>query len=157
MRKRIKATSSAPTAGTTGDFLPIQDIALVEVTSEDPDHPIESVFSGSGTSGWRAAEPGEQAIRIIFDEPQRVQRLILKFVETQRERTQEFVLTCSATEAGPARNVVRQQWTFSPAGSTSETESYEVDLENVGVLELMIRPDLSDTSAVASLAEWRVC
>jgi hypothetical protein len=42
--------------------------------------------------GWRAAEFGAQIIRLIFDEPQRLERISLVFEETETERTQEFVL-----------------------------------------------------------------
>lgn len=52
--------------------------------------------------------------------------------------------------------MVRQQWSFSPAGSTAESETYHVDLRDVRMLELMIKPDLSDPEAVASLREWRI-
>ena len=37
---------------------------------------------------------------------------------------------------------MRQQWNFSPTGSTTEIEHYVVDLDAVSVLELAIRPDL---------------
>ena len=36
--------------------------------------------------------------------------------------------------------VVRQQWNFSPAGSTTEAEHYFIDLDSVSVLELALRP-----------------
>ena len=52
--------------------------------------------------------------------------------------------------------IVRQQWNFSPAGSTTEIEQYAVDLDAVSVLELSIQPDLSRREAVATLASWRV-
>jgi hypothetical protein len=52
--------------------------------------------------------------------------------------------------------IVRQQWNFSPAGSTTEMEDYVVDLEAVSVLELAIQPDLSRRQAVATLASWRL-
>ena len=59
----------------------------------------------------------------------------------------------------PARSpvkLVRQQWNVSPAGSTSEVEDYEVDLDGVSVLELVIKPDLKRGEAPATLASWRV-
>jgi len=51
---------------------------------------------------------------------------------------------------------VRQQWNFSPTGSTTEIEHYVVDLDAVSVLELAIRPDLHRPEAVATLAWWRL-
>jgi hypothetical protein len=49
---------------------------------------------------------------------------------------------------------MRQQWNYSPAGSRTEIEEYEVDLDAVSVLELAIRPDLHRREAVATLASW---
>lgn len=136
--------------------LPLETIAQVEVTSEDPERPIEAALYGLETSGWRAGTPGEQRVAILFDEPELIRKLTLNFVETDRARTQEFVLTWSSQIEGPAHIIVRQQWTFSPSGSTAELETYIVDLNNVRMLELMIKPDLSDPSAIASLRQWRV-
>ena len=82
--------------------------------------------------------------------------MTLKFVEADRSRTQEFVLTWSSQVGGAENMIVRQQWNFSPSGSTTETEVYDVNLNDVRVLELVIKPDLSDRTAVASLQEWRV-
>ena len=53
------------------------------------------------------------------------------------------------------QEVIRQQWNFSPRGSTSEVERYDVNLERVSVLELSIRPNLNQTGR-ASLLSWRV-
>jgi len=62
----------------------------------------------------------------------------------------------SSAGGGPAKEIVRQEWNFSPAGSTSEVEDYDVDLDAVSVLELAIKPDLSRGAAPATLATWRV-
>jgi hypothetical protein len=51
---------------------------------------------------------------------------------------------------------MRQQWNFSPAGSTTEIEDYAIELNAVSVLELTIRPDLGGREAVATLAAWRL-
>lgn len=56
----------------------------------------------------------------------------------------------------PAREAVRQQWTFSPGGATEEVEDYRLDLWGVAVLELTVTPDVSGGDARASLAEMRV-
>jgi hypothetical protein len=133
----------------------LQEIATVEVTSEDPHFPIESAFK-SGGPGWRAAEPGEQRVRIIFDQPISVRRIQLHFAEAAIERTQEFTLTWSDVSGGAAKEIVRQQWTFSPTGSTREVEDYHVTLEDVSALELAIKPDLSNEKAPAGLALWLI-
>ena len=60
-------------------------------------------------------------------------------------------------DSGPVREIVRQQWTFSPGGATQESENYVVDLKGLRGLQLAIRPDLnSDSDAVASLRAWRL-
>ena len=158
MRKRIvERPESTHVESMTSTHLVIEAIAQVEVTSEDPERPIDAALYGLETlSGWRAAAPGEQRVAILFDEPELVRKMTLKFVETDRPRTHEFVLTWSSQIDGPAHIIVRQQWTFSPTGSTTESETYCMDLSNVRMLELMIKPDLSDPSAIASLREWRI-
>jgi hypothetical protein len=75
--------------------LDLEDLAEVEITSEDPAHPIESALLPGGTSGWRAAGPGEQTIQLLFAQPQAVHRISLEFSEPDVERTQEFVLRWS--------------------------------------------------------------
>ncbi|PQP33751.1 carbohydrate-binding protein, partial [Desulfobacteraceae bacterium SEEP-SAG9] len=107
-------------------------------------------------SGWRAAGPGKQTIRLLFDYPQRLQRIWLNFVETRTERTQEYVLRWSPDGGQSFREIVRQQWNFSPQGATSETEDLHVELPAVTVLELSIIPDISGGNAFASLAQLRL-
>ena len=45
----------------------------MEVTSEDAAHPIESALLPGSASGWRAAAPGTQTIRLLFIRPQRLE------------------------------------------------------------------------------------
>ena len=128
----------------------------VEVTSEDPSFPVESaVVSGKGP-GWRAAQRGKQTLRIMFDKPTRLRRIRLEFSEAENARTQEFTLQWSAEPGGPFTEIVRQQWSFSPQGSTGETEDYQVNLDSVSVLELALKPDLTPANAFATLASWRM-
>jgi hypothetical protein len=107
-------------------------------------------------TGWRASQPGEQLIRLLFDEPQRLRRATLLFVEIECERTQEFVLRWSADGGRSYREVVRQQYTFTPPGTTRQDEDYGVDLEEVTALELKIVPDIGGGGARASLAQLRL-
>jgi hypothetical protein len=111
--------------------------------------------SGKGP-GWRAADKGKQIIRIIFDKPRPLRRIKLEFSETEVERTHEFTLRWSPESRGPFRDIVRQQWSFSPNGSTREVEDYQVDLDSVSVLELALKPDLTPGNAFATLAKWCV-
>ena len=158
MRKRIIGSSrtEADAAARSGNWLDLEHTATVEVSSEDPHYPVEAVFQSERGVGWRAAQDGEQQLRLIFDEPTAVRHIQLHFVESEIERTQEFTICWSAAKGGPTREVVRQQWTFSPAGSTHEVEHYELNLESVAVLELSIRPDLNEGLGRATLLRWCV-
>ena len=134
----------------------LEQIAIVEVTSEDPNFPIESVFNANGGPGWRASQKGEQQIRLIFDQALAVHRIQLHFLEPTRDRLQKFTVRWSAVDGGPPKEIVRQQWNFSPGNSACELEDYEVNLDGVSALELVIRPDLTHNDALATLAAWRV-
>jgi hypothetical protein len=137
-------------------WLDLEDMAQVELTSEDPTHPVEGALLSSNAAGWRAAEPGVQSIRLLFHQPQRLHRIWLRFDEPAAARTQEFALRWSPDGGRSFRDLVRQQYTFSPEGSTSEVEDLNVDLASVTALELTIIPDQGRGESRASLAEWRL-
>jgi hypothetical protein len=156
MRKRIITPIQQETAPPDLEWLNMEELAEVEITSEDPAHPIESALLPGRASGWRAAGPGEQKIRLLFAYPQRLRRIWLNFVETRTERTQEYVLRWSPDGGQSFQEIVRQQWNFSPQGATNETEDLHVELPAVTVLELSIIPDTSGGNAFASLAQLRL-
>jgi hypothetical protein len=156
MRKRIIAPVQQEAASLDHDWLNVEGLAEVEITSEDAAHPIELALLPGGVSGWRAAGGGKQTIRLLFAHPQRLQRIWLKFVETHTERTQEYVLRWSPDGGESFKEIVRQQWNFSPQGATCETEDHHVNLPAVTVLELSINPDISGETAIASLAQLRL-
>jgi hypothetical protein len=139
-----------------GTWLELENMARVELTSEDAAHPIESALLPRSGPGWRAAEPGVQSIRLLFHQPQRLRRIRLRFDETAANRTQEFALRWSPDGGRSFQDLVRQQYSFSPDGSTSEVEDLNVDLATVTALELTINPDQGRGHAYASLAEWRL-
>jgi len=137
-------------------WLDLESTASVEVTSEDNAFQIESALLQQDKGGWRAAEPGAQTIRLIFDEPQRLRRISVVFEETETKRTQEFTLRWSPDRGGSFREIVRQQWNFSSPDATRETEEYKVDLSNVTLLDLIIDPDKGNGKAQASLLSLRL-
>ena len=156
MRKRL-ITPAAECLGTLGqDWLDLERAAVVEVTSEDKDFPVESAFGSGNARGWRAAAPGHQTIRLIFDHPQRLKCVSLVFEEEEITRTQEFVLRWSSDGGSTLKEIVRQQWNFSAPESIREVEQYQVDLHNVNVLELVIKPDIAGGVARASLKNLRL-
>ncbi len=156
MRKRIIPSTQKETAPPDEGWLDLERLAEVEITSEDTTHPIEFALLPGRGSDWRAAGPGEQTIRLFFTHPQRLQRIYLEFVEPVFERTQEFVLRWSQDGGQSFREIVRQQWNFSPQGTTRETEDHRVNLAAVTVLELSIIPDISGGNAPASLRQLRL-
>ncbi len=156
MRKRIIAPVQQKTTSPDQDWLNVESLAEVEITSEDAAHPIEFALLPGQASGWRAAGPGMQTIRILFSQPQRLRRICLNFVEPHTERTQEYVLRWSPDGGQSFREIVRQQWNFSPHGTTGESEDYHVELPAVTVLELSIIPDISGGNAFASLAQLQL-
>jgi hypothetical protein len=120
MRKRIISPVPQETASTDENWLMLENLADVEVTSESSAHPVESALLPGRASGWRAAAPGKQTMRLLFSSPQRLRRIWLNFVEPHTERTQEYVLRWSPEGGQSFREIVRQQWHFSPQGANSE-------------------------------------
>jgi hypothetical protein len=136
-------------------WLDVSTLTDVDLTSEDPTHPVEHALLGDA-DGWHAGTPGAQTIRLRFHEALTLHRIRLIFEETSHARTQEFVLRWFPVRGDSGRDIVRQQFTFSPQGSTIEVEDYSVTLEGVGILELMIVPDISGGETLATVKEWRV-
>lgn len=155
MRKRMTPTLSTSQPREQG-WLNLETTASVELTSEDIAFPIESALLCRDKGGWRAAEPGVQTIRLIFDEPQRLRRICIAFEENEIHRTQEFIVRWSPDQGNTFREIVRQQWNFSSPNATRETEDYAVDLSNVTLLDLIIEPDKANGKARASLLSLRL-
>jgi hypothetical protein len=156
MRKRLLTQTPQGIRPTEKGWLDLDRAAVVEVTSEEKDYGIESALVSGEAQGWRAATPGTQTIRLLFDQPQEVRRISLVFEEAATARSQEFVLRWSADGGHSFREIVRQQWNFSPPDTTREIEEYHVQLSDVTVLELVIVPDVSRGAARASLKSLRV-
>lgn len=156
MRKRIINQNPQGVPPDDQSWLDLQSLAQVELTSEEAAHPIEAALIPGVGSGWRAAQAGEQTIRLLFDELQRIRRIQLLFHEDQQARTQEFVLRWSPDGGQSYREIVRQQYNFSPPGMTHEFEDYTVDLAGVTALELRIIPDISGGDARASVVQLRI-
>jgi hypothetical protein len=155
VRKSLIAPISQTDPASDQVWLDMDQIASVEVTSEQPGYPIESALRGE-SRGWRAANPGTQIVRIIFDQPQTLRRIWLVFEDSENARTQEFVLRWSRGQESSFREIVRQPWNFSPGGSVRENEDYTVHLSEVRIVELIIVPDKSGGDVRASLRSFRV-
>ena len=156
MRKRLITPTPETVRSRSEGRLDVERAAMVEITSEDKDYPVESAFASREAQGWRAAEAGMQTIRLVFDQPQRLKRISVVFEEKEIARTQEFVLRWSADGGNSFREIVRQQWNFSPPETIREVEEYQVELASVTVLELIIVPNVSGGSVRASLKSLRL-
>lgn len=155
MRKQIIDQEVIKTSATEEQWLDLEQKAQVELSSEDPEFPIEGALE-MGSRGWRASKPGKQKIRIIFNEPQRIRRIQLGFEETQQERTQEFVLEYSSDGGQSYQEIVRQQFNFSPSHANKELEDYTVNLDWVTAVSLQIIPDINQSNLPASLSYLRI-
>lgn len=123
-------------------WLDLDRIARVEVTLEDPSFPVEHALAMETTTGWRAGSPGPQVLRLRFDVPQDLHHIHLNCIDRAIERIQEVAIY-AAMATLPLHELRRQQWTFSPGGSTEEIEDLTLHLPAVTMLELRIDPDHS--------------
>jgi hypothetical protein len=122
---KIPPSLSVPEPGE----IDITATATVQVTSEDPAHPIEHVFDhqrGPGGSRWMAAEPGEQTLLLAFDTPQSMHQTIVEVEELEVSRTQELQLSVSYDGGQTYRELRHQEYNFSPPGTTFEHEDWVV-------------------------------
>lgn len=153
MRKRIDPSISKAAPLAAGEWINLESIAEVELTSEEASHPIEAALLPGQGSRWRAADPGRQTIRIRFDQPRDLRLIHLVFTEETHSRTQEFVLRWTDGDGQEMRDIVRQQYNFTPI--TTQVEDYKVDLQGVTTIELEINPSIDHPDAVAELTELR--
>jgi hypothetical protein len=138
-----------------GSWLDIETTATAELSSEDPEHPFEQALRSDTADGWRAFDSGPQLLRLRFDSPQSIRRVHLVFREQEVSRSQEIALFATSKTL-PRKELVRQQWVFSPQGATTEVEDYFFDLSEVTALELEIDPGRHDKHVFASLQSIQI-
>ena len=155
LRKQIlRPDSETVSQATSMTTMAIPDIASVLVSSEDPSSPIDYAFdnhSGPGGTRWVAGEVGEQTIILAFDQPQRVQKVGLEIEEPEMSRTQELSLAFSRDGGHTYREVLRQEYNFSPPHTTFERESWAMPVENMTHLRLTIKPDKGNRPSRATV------
>jgi hypothetical protein len=137
--------------------LPVLSQAVVQVTSEAVGHPISLVFDETHEPGafhWRAAEPGDQTLTVSFYQPSTIDRVIMDIEECDETRTQEVQLASSNDGGITFRELVRQEFNFSPGGATWEHEDWTVRQKDVTHIRLMIKPDKRRTDLFATLASF---
>src|SRR5215470_19130368 len=132
----------------------IAALATVWVTSEAADYPIDNVLDshrGPGGSRWVAGEPGPQRLLLAFDAPQTLRLLRLEVEERDVSRTQEIQVAISRDGGHTYQTLLRQEYNFSPPGTTFEREEWSITAEGVTHLQLVITPDKGGTPYHATL------
>ena len=132
----------------------IAAIATVWVTSEADDAPIDHVFDqhrGPGGTRWVAAGPGEQRLILAFDTPQTLRTIRLEVEEPEVSRTQVLHVSVSSDGGQTYQELRRQEYTFSPPGTTFEREEWAVTVEGATHLQVVITPDKGSTPCRATL------
>lgn len=122
--------------------IPVLAVATITVTSEADGHPITCVFDeerGPGASQWIAAEPGDQKLVIAFHQPQTIRQITMEIEEREVNRTQEVQLALSDDGGKTYRELLRQEFNFSPEGTTWECEDWAVEEVNVTHLTHTLR------------------
>jgi hypothetical protein len=128
----------------------LANLATLAYSSEDPDYPIENILN-AGSPEWRAAVPGvTEELVIEFDEPQSFNRLVYEVRETEARRAQEIQIDASDDNCRSFRQLLVQEFTFSPDGATFQREDLHVLAEAITHLRLVIIPN-KQGSGVASL------
>jgi hypothetical protein len=142
-------------AGPASDTRDIPSLATVLVTSEAPGHPVDGLFDasrGPGGTRWVAATEAEQTLILAFDQPQTIATVGIEAEELERSRTQVLTLSLSDDGGKTYRERIRQEFNFSPPGTTFERESWAVHGEGITHLRLTIRPDKGQVPGRASLS-----
>jgi hypothetical protein len=145
--------------GDAGDGMYIPERATVLVTSEAAEHPVDCLFDGHdgpGGTRWVAAVDGEQVLILAFDTPQTIQEVSLETEELQASRTQVLTLALSQNAGRTYREILRQEFNFSPPGTTFERERWIVAATMVSHLRVTIRPDKGDKPGRASLTSLTI-
>src|SRR5260370_26508104 len=122
-------------------------------------HAVEHLLdghSGPGATRWMSARPDiTEHIVIEFDRTQAISRLVYEVEETMRERTQEVRVEVSEDGGRSYRQILVQEYNFSPGGATYQREEQRVNLRQVTHLRLTIVPNKSG-SGTATLTALRL-
>jgi F5/8 type C domain-containing protein len=158
LRKRpLEADAAA--SGRAANEIDIAGRATVSYSSEDPAHPVEHLLDGRsrpGTTRWMSARFDTiEHLVVEFDQPQTISRLIYEVEEATRERTQQVRVEISEDGARTYRQILVQEYNFSPRGATYQREEQRFDLHGVTHLRLTIVPNKSG-SGTATLTALRL-
>ena len=91
-------------------------------------------------------------IVLEFDRPQTISRLVYEVEEATRERTQEVRVEVSEDGARTYRQILVQEYNFSPRGASYQREEQRLDLDRVTHLRLTIVPNKNGSGTANSTA-----
>jgi len=158
LRKRPLEGSAPANTGATGE-IDIAGCATIAYSSEAADHPVEHLLdgnSGPGATRWISARPDTiEHILVEFDRPQAISRLVYEVEEAERERTQEVRVEVSEDGGRTYRQILVQEYNFSPGGATYQREEQRLNLSQVSGLRLTIVPN-KNGSGTATLTTFRL-
>jgi hypothetical protein len=158
LRKRpLEADPPAHVGATRA--IDIAGCATIAYSSEQPDHPVEHLLdghSGLGATRWISACPDTiEHILVEFDRPQTISRLVYEVEETERERTQEVRVEVSEDRGRTYRQILVQEYNFSPGGATYQRQEQRVNLKDITQLRLTIVPN-KNGCGTATLTMFRL-
>lgn len=139
--------------------MPLLALAEVRASSEDDGHPILLAFDDGeapGSTCWKAQDPGEQTVTVAFREACRLRQVTMQVEEREVTRTQEVQLAVSTDGGLTYRELLRQEFTFSPGGATWEQENWRVQQDDVTNVRLVIKPDKGRTDVYATLTSLQL-
>ena len=132
---------------------------FLTVQNSSPAHPVEHLLdghSGPGANRWSSARPDTiEHVVLEFDQPQTISGLVYEVEETVRERTQEVRVEFSDDGGRTYRQILVQEYNFSPRGATYQREEQRFDLHRVTHLRLTIVPN-KNNSGTATLTALRL-
>ena len=154
LRKRIIGPTPPVAAGLPADAIDIVREAEVLATSESEAHPLDNIVDGStgpGSSQWVAGTAGPQTLIFKFDAPRHIAGLVYETEEKEVARTQEVSFEVSTDQGAHFREILRQEYNFSPDGSTFHREELAFDLPAATDLKMVIKPDKGNRDCRAKL------
>ena len=154
LRKRPLEADAAASARAAGE-IDIAGCATIAYSSENPAHPVDHMLDGRcgpGATRWISARPDTvEHIVVEFDRPQAISRLVYEVEETMRERTQEVRVEVSKDGGRSYRQILVQEYNFSPGGATYQREEQRFNLRQVTHLRLTIVPNKSGSATLTAL------
>jgi F5/8 type C domain len=144
VRKRLLPKEGENPAASAGE-IDITSHAVLAYTSDDPDHPIDNLIDGHygrNSTFWASANPNTiERIIVEFDHPQSVSWMVYEVEDCECARTQEVSVEVSLDGGRTYRQMLVQEYTFSPDGATFQREVQRLNLPPISHLRLTIVPD----------------